>query len=232
MTGLFLALEGTDGAGKSSQLALLTEYYRRSGRKVISLHFPRLSERPYGEMIAAFLRGEYGSIETVHPRLAALLYALDRMRAGPELKAFLDQGNVVIADRYFFSNIAYQCAKISDPEERARTAEWIETLEYMHHRIPRPDLTLFLDAPPTFTRRKLEGERQGADRDYLRGGRDIHESSAGFQDKVRNEFLLLAKTRATEVAVVDCSDPVQGMADKATIHNRVVDVLKYHALAK
>lgn len=232
MRGLFLALEGTDGAGKSSQLALLADYYRRSGRKVVALHFPRLQEKPYGEMIAAFLRGEYGSADAVHPRLAALLYALDRMRAAPELKAFIDQGMVVIADRYIFSNIAYQCAKIDDPAERARTAEWIETLEYMHHRIPRPDLTLFLDAPPAFTRRKLEGDRQGPDRDYLRGGRDIHESSNELQEKVRNEFLHLAKTRATEVAAVDCSDPDQGMADKATIHSRVVDALKYHALAK
>ena len=76
--GLFLVLEGGDGAGKSSQLSLLAEFLQRSGRKVKPQHFPRLDVKPYGEIIAAYLRGEYGKLGQVHPRLAALLYALDR----------------------------------------------------------------------------------------------------------------------------------------------------------
>lgn len=232
MRGLFLALEGIDGAGKSSQLSLLGDYFRRAGRTVRTLHFPRLNEKPYGEMIASFLRGEYGAVDAVHPRLAALLYALDRMKAGPELKAFLDQGGVLVADRYLYSNIAYQCAKVDDPAERGKLADWIETLEYIHHAIPRPDLTLFLDTPLSFALPGLEGRRAGPDRDYLRGGRDIHEASENLQERVRNEFLALARTRSTEVAAVDCGDMAGGMADKATIHSRVLDALRYHALIK
>lgn len=230
MRGMFLVLEGTDGAGKSSQLALLGEFFKKSGKAVETLHFPRLAEKPYGEMIAAFLRGEYGPVEAVHPRLAALLYALDRREAAPALKQRIESGGIVVADRYIFSNIAYQCAKLDDPAERGKLSDWIETLEYVHHGIPRPDLTLFLDAPLSFSLDNLSKAREGADRRYLAGGKDIHESSGDLQKKVRDMFLSLAKDRKTEIAVVDCRDMDGRMADKATIHSRIIDALRYHAL--
>lgn len=230
MRGMFLVLEGTDGAGKSSQLALLGEFFKKSGKTVETPHFPRLAEKPYGEMIAAFLRGEYGPVEAVHPRLAALLYALDRREAAPTLKQRIEGGGIVVADRYIFSNIAYQCAKLDDPAEREKLSDWIETLEYVHHGIPRPDLTLFLDAPLSFSLDNLSKAREGADRRYLAGGKDIHESSGELQEKVRGMFLSLAKDRKTEIAVVDCRDMDGGMADKATIHSRIIDALRYHAL--
>lgn len=230
MRGMLLVLEGIDGAGKSSQLPLLADFFRKSGKAVETVHFPRLAEKPYGEMIAAFLRGEYGSVDAVHPRLAALLYALDRERAAAGLKERLDAGAVVVVDRYIFSNIAYQCAKTDDPAERDRLADWIETLEYVHHGIPRPDLTLFLDVPLAFSLGALSKPREGADRRYLAGGGDIHEASGELQKKVRDAFLRLARDRATELAVVECRGLDGRMADKATIHSRIVDALRYHAL--
>ncbi len=228
--GLFLVLEGGDGSGKSSQRRLLEEFFTKAGRRVEALHFPRLDAKPYGPVIAEFLRGEFGGVEAVHPKLVALLYALDRAQAAAPLKAVLEAGHVVVADRYLFSNIAYQCAKVRDEEERARLADWIETLEYGSHGIPRPDLTLYLDAPPEFSRATLAQAREGADREYLRGGGDIHESSGDLQDRVRAEFLRLAKTRAGEIGLVDCRDENGGMADKKTVHSRVIDALRYYGV--
>ncbi len=148
MKGLFLAIEGGDGSGKSSQIALLEEFFRKCDRTVKAIHFPRVTAKPYGRMIAEFLRGEYGSVENVHPKLAALIYALDRQQAASQLKDAVAAGQVLIADRYIFSNIAYQCAKEPDVIKRIGLAEWIESLEYGYHGIPRPDLTLYLDVPP------------------------------------------------------------------------------------
>lgn len=228
--GLFLVLEGGDGSGKSSQLQLLEEFFRKAGRHVEAIHFPRLDARPYGGLIAEFLRGEFGGVGDVHPKLAALLYALDRAQAAHGLKTLLEAGHVVVCDRYLFSNIAYQCAKLPDSEERDLLADWIEKLEYGAHAIPRPDLTLYLDVPPEFSRATLAAERGGADRDYLAGGCDIHESSELLQDNVRAVFLHLAKTRAGEIGVVDCRDGDGGMADRKTIHSRVIDALRYYGV--
>lgn len=228
MRGLFLVLEGGDGSGKSSQIALLEEFFRKSGLHVRAIHFPRLDVRPYGTMIAEFLRGEYGSVDSVHPKLAALVYALDRAQAADELKSAVAAGEVVICDRYIFSNIAYQCAKVRDPHARDALADWIERLEYGSHAIPRPGLTLYLDVPIEFARANLRAEREGADREYLKGGRDIHEASDSLQMRVREEFVRLAAEHAGEMGVVDCRGDDGRIADKATIHSRILDALRYY----
>ena len=61
----------------------------------------------------------------------------------------------MVLDRYVYSNIGYQCAKLAGEEERRRLSEWILELEYSYYKIPRPDLSLFLDVPFAFTERKL-----------------------------------------------------------------------------
>ncbi len=232
MKGLFLVLEGMDGAGKSSQLTLLTEYFRKAGNQVKSIHFPRLHQKPYGEMIAAYLRGEYGDIATVHPKLSALLFALNRQQSAQEIRDAVASGTVVLLDRYVVSNIAYQRAKIADPAAAEEMGTWLETLEFGFLELPRPDLTLFLDVPLSFSLAKLATDRTGADREYLKGKEDIHESSAAFQERVRKEYLLLVNQHKGEIGRVDCSEPGGAMADKATIHSRIIDALRYYGVLR
>lgn len=227
MKGLFLVLEGGDGSGKSSQLELLEEFFKKGGQHVHTIHFPRLNVKPYGEIIAEYLRGELGKLDTVHPKLAALLYALDRQQAAAGLREIIDGGITILADRYLLSNIAYQCARTPNAEERRKLEDWIEIFEYGVNDIPRPDLTLYLDVPMDFAAANLAQARVGADRDYLKGGRDIHEENLSFQERVRDEFLRLAKARSGELGVVDCRGPGGGIADRQTIHSRIIDSLRY-----
>lgn len=230
MGGTFLTLEGIDGAGKSLQLRMLAEFFQRNAGKTWTVHFPRTAVKPYGDMVAAYLRGEYGELDSVHPKLAALLYALDRREAAGEIRAQLASGTTVIADRYVHSNIAYQCVRIADETARKTMTRWIEELEYLHHNLPRPDLSLFLDAPLSFALKNLEGGRASADREYLRGAKDIHETREGYQEKVRRAFLDFAHDRPTELAVVDCRDRNGSMAQPAVIHSRIVDALRYYGV--
>lgn len=231
MKGLFLVLEGGDGVGKSSQLQLLADVFKKNGHKAHAIHFPRLEAKPYGEIITDFLRGDFGPLEAVHPKLVALLYALDRQQAAVPIRELIDGGAVILADRYIFSNIAYQCAKISDPEQSQHLADWIEQLEYGFNAIPRPDLTLYLDVPLEFARKNLIQDREGKDRDYLEGGKDIHENSQELQKRVREQFLALAKARTGEIGIVNCYQPSGQMADKQTVHSRIMDALKYYGLS-
>jgi thymidylate kinase len=228
MNGLFLALEGMDGAGKSSQISLLAEYFHKIGKHVKTIHFPRLNQKPYGEMIAAYLRGEYGGMATVHPKLSALLFALNRQQSADEIRESVANGRVVLADRYVLSNVAYQRAKIADIHAADEMAHWLESLEFGFLNVPRPDLTLFLDVPPEFSLSRLTADRKGEDREYLQGKEDIHEADALFQRRVRDEYLSLAKQNPGTMGRVDCGDAGGGMADKATIHSRVIDMLRYY----
>ncbi len=222
---MFIVLEGLDGAGKSTQMRRLRALLESSGRRVEYLHFPRYDAPFYGELISRFLRGEFGTADAVDPYLAALLFAGDRADAAPQLRRWLDEGRTVLLDRYVWSNVAYQCAKLrGTDEERHRLAQWILDLEYGHHGVPRPDVSLFLDVPLSFVAERLAGERAGDDRAYLQGAQDIHESSLALQQRVRALYLEASHTEGGPLCV-SCGDGAGGMADADTVFDRIRRIL-------
>ena len=221
---MFIVLEGLDGAGKSTQIAKLKAMFLQRGIESEYLHFPRFDAPVYGDLIARFLRGDLGSVEQVNPYLVALLYAGDRADCATTIRRWLDSGKVVIVDRYVYSNIGYQCAKIADGAERQRLREWILHTEFEEFKIPRPDLSLFLDVPFSFTERKLSEQREGDDRSYLQGGKDIHEASLDLQRRVRGVYLESADV-GHDLKVVNCSADDGSMATPELIFERIMEHL-------
>jgi len=217
-------IEGLDGAGKSTQIGLLRDYLSHRRFNCEYLHFPRTDAPWFGELVARFLRGEFGSLNEVDPYLVAMLYAGDRKEASGIISGWMKEGKIVILDRYTYSNIAYQCAKTSSAAEMEKLRNWILELEFSHFSIPRPDLNIFLDVPFIFTQNKLTAEREGADRSYLNGRNDIHESSLGFQKKVREVYLRVAESDE-KLAVVNCSSPEGGMLPPMEIFDRIIKVI-------
>jgi dTMP kinase len=141
---MFIVLEGLDGAGKSTQLRLLQDFWAKNNIQSEMLHFPRFEAPVFGELIAKFLRGDLGDIQTVDPYIVGLLFAGDRNNAASIIRNWLKENKYVLLDRYVYSNIAYQCAKLP-PAERQTLRQWILQMEYEYFGIPRPDLTRFLD---------------------------------------------------------------------------------------
>jgi len=223
-------IEGVDGAGKSTQIKLLKDYLNQKGYSCEYLHFPRTDEPFFGELIARFLRGEFGSLNEVNPYLVAMLYAGDRKDSASLLKRWIKEGKIVLLDRYTYSNIAYQCAKLDSEEEQDKLMKWILSLEFTHFAIPRPDLNIFLDVPLTFTEQKLKGIRTGDDRSYLNGTRDIHEESLDFQRKVREIYLKVSLTDK-RLEVIDCS--INGkMLAPLKIFNKIKVLLESRNMVK
>jgi dTMP kinase len=218
---MLIVLEGLDGAGKTTQVNLLQKYFESENMKSAFLHFPRFDAPVYGDLIASFLRGEFGDVNTVNPRLVALLYAGDRDNAASILNAWFAEGKVVILDRYVYSNIAFQCAKIRDGAKREQLREWIFNLEYDFFGIPRPDISIFLDVPFDFTLEKLKSQREGAERDYLKGKEDIHESDFDLQKRVRDVYL--EQTNIDKQFVpVNCVDENSRMKTPQIIHEEII----------
>jgi dTMP kinase len=216
-----IVLEGLDGAGKSTQLRLLRDHAINRGHVTEFLHFPRTDTPLYGETIARFLRGDFGRPDQVDPYTVALLFAGDRAVAAPTIREWLAGGRWVFLDRYIYSNIAFQGAKIDDPVERKRLKDWILDLELGIYKIPRPDISLFLDVPFRFTEAKLSARREGADRGYLDGAEDIHETSLDLQRRVREVYLDATRTDPA-LRVVDCSGSDGSMLPPQKIFEKIL----------
>jgi dTMP kinase len=217
---MLIVLEGLDGAGKSTQITLLQNYFREKNRGVHYLHFPRFDTPVYGDLIARFLRGELGSREEVNPFLVALLFAGDRREASGIIKEWLSGGEFVILDRYVYSNIAFQCAKVKDPVKAQQLRNWILDTEYRVFGIPEPDINLFLDVPVEFVESKLSQHRTGDDREYLRGMKDIHEESINYQAKVREIYLQECRADS-KFYRIECAREDGVMLSPGIIHNEI-----------
>ena len=102
--GRFIVFEGIDGAGKTTQTKLLLNYLKKMKRKAVFIHFPQYQTKS-GGLIENYLQGQYGKIGSYQ---ASIFYAADRFDGGFQIKQWLKEGYIVIADRYVASNIGHQ----------------------------------------------------------------------------------------------------------------------------
>ena len=128
--------------------------------------------------------------DEVNPYLTSILYAGDRWEAKNQMYKWLDEGNIIISNRYVCSNMAHQGAKISDAREREKFFEWIEELEHNVYAVPRADLTIYLHVPIEISQQLIktrEKESEG-----LKSEADLHEEDAGYLKRVQEAYVDLA----------------------------------------
>jgi len=225
----FIVIEGLDGAGKSTQLNMLRKLLDSRNIPFEYLHFPRVDEGVFGNLVSMFLRGDLGANNQVNPYLVALIYAGDRNDAKTIVNQWIGDGKLVIIDRYIYSNIAFQGAKIADEAKKLELRQWIKNLEYSYYAIPQPDLTLFLDVPFSFTTKSLTAHREGDDRRYLQGKQDIHEADLSFQEQVRREYLSLSETEE-KFELVKCYDSDNQMLTPDEVFGRILAQLEKYSI--
>lgn len=161
MEGKIIVIEGTDCSGKETQTRLLVDKLTKEGLKVKRLSFP-MYDTPTGEIIGACLLGKPqmckellknnhsffpeggGNIDVL---AACDLYAADRRYNLPKILKYLNDGYIVIIDRYVTSNMAHRGGLIADKEERLKIYKKIDLKEYVINELPRPDKTILLYLP-------------------------------------------------------------------------------------
>ncbi len=186
-----IAIEGIDGAGKGTQAGRLVASLRDLGLRVDSLQFPRYSATNFGSAIGDFLNGKFGSLNEVHPQLAAVLYAGDRFESRALLLKMMDENDVVVLDRFVGSNLAHQSAKL-DGAARTALVEWIEKIEFGVFELPRPKLTILIDMSSQMSRELVSRK---AAREYTDQEADLQESDLPYLERVRRCYLALAHSR-------------------------------------
>ena len=145
--GAFIVIEGSDGSGKATQLNLIKQKLEAAGHRVAVFDFPRY-DQPSSYFVKRYLEGAYGRANDIGPYTSSLFYALDRFEAAPHIRRALEDGNIVISNRFTGSNMAHQGTKIANAEQRRGFFIWLDNLEFEMLRIPRPDISFVLRVPP------------------------------------------------------------------------------------
>jgi dTMP kinase len=202
-SGKLIAVEGIDGSGKRTQVDLLTLTLKSRGHSVYSTGFPQYDSW-FGKMVGQFLNGDFGSLENVDPHFSALLYAGDRFESKFKLEAALDNGQIVLVDRYIGSNLAHQTARVP-PAKRSEFLAWIEHLEYNVYGLPRESLILYLRVPPQEAQRLITLK---AARSYTSAQKDLQEASFRHLQDAAEMYDSLS--RSVPWATIQCFDAMQG----------------------
>lgn len=200
MRGKLIVIEGTDCSGKETQSKLLVEKLKKEGYNVFHFGFPQYNS-PTGRIVGGpYLGKSYicdGWFEegaaNVDSLVACCYYAADRRYNVGIINEHLDDGDIVVLDRYVESNMAHQGGKITNKDERLKIWKKLETLEFDILELPRPDAVMFLYMPYEFATILKKARKDGADQ---------HESS---QEHLQNaEQAYLELTKLYDFIKIDC----------------------------
>lgn len=200
--GRLIAFEGIDGSGKRTQMDLLHNLLA-GGHSVYSTGFPQY-DSSFGKMVGQFLNGDFGSLDSVDPHFTALLYAGDRFEAKPKLQAALNNGQIVLVDRYIGSNLAHQTARVP-PDKQAEFRRWIDHLEYGIYGLPREDRIIYLRVPPREAQALVTKKSERA---YTSAKQDILEASLRHLELAAGIYDVLA--RESPWVTIECFDAALG----------------------
>src|SRR3989339_1093434 len=190
--GKFIAIDGTDGSGKEAQVNLLVERLQRDGYNVAKADFPRYTHWS-SEFVKKYLHDEFGKATDVPAKTASIFYAVDRYAASFDIRRLLEEGNLVIANRYTAANKGHQLGKIKEEAGRREFLAWLNDLEYRIFDIPIPDLTLFLHMDAAI------GQRLAAERDSREGKKlDSHQRDINHLRKAEEAYLFCLENDTVE----------------------------------
>lgn len=229
LAGKIIVIEGTDGSGKQTQAKLLKESLETMGYDVYSISFPNY-ESSSSALVKMYLNGEIkDAANEVSAEAASIFYAADRyITYKKEMEKVYKEGKkVILLDRYVGSNIIHQGSKkIKEMENLSKEEKeeslqqfmtWLSKLEYDTLKIPKPDITFFLNVPIDYTiklREKRVNKITGGDK------QDIHEADTNYLKTAYAAGIMASKLLGWKVIPCVENDQMRSIED---IHN---DILK------
>lgn len=187
MKGTFITFEGCEGAGKSTQIRLLSQYLAEQGKECV------VTREPGGSAISEAIRAVIldGKNTAMTDECEALLYAAARAQhLSDTVLPALEVGKTVLCDRYLFSSFAYQ------GYGRGLDMGFLRAVNSFALQGHMPDITLFLDIPP----RSAFERKHGADQNDR-----IEQAGEAFHARVYQGYLRLAEEYPGQIVRVDCS---------------------------
>jgi dTMP kinase len=201
--GLFIVLDGNDGSGKATQASLLAEYFAGKDIPSEKMDFPAYERNFFGKLVGECLAGKHGDFLHMDPKVASCLYALDRQESAPRMRAALDDGRIIIADRFSSSNQIHQGGKIADVEERKFFLRWLEEMEHEVLGVPRPNAIIYLRVPVETSLALLSEKRKAKIEGLEDGQKDTVEEDRNYLERSYETANWLASHKPNWY-IVDC----------------------------
>lgn len=191
MRGKLIVVEGTDCSGKETQVKMLVEKYKKKNIKIYNFSFPNY-DCPTGKIVGGPYLGKKQICEGWFPEgaanvdalVASAYYAADRRYNMKEIEDHLNNGDIVLLDRYVESNMAHQGGKLNTKEERVKMYEKLDELEFGIMELPRPDAVIFLYMPYEYAAILKKSRSESADQ---------HESNKDHLKKAEDAYLELTE---------------------------------------
>ncbi len=222
--GRFIVIDGLDGSGKTTQLKLLVDYFKQKKIKVETVDFPQYYKTFFGQTVAKYLKGEFGSLKETNPYLASLTYAGDRWQAKEKMEKALNQGKILLANRYTSSSLAFMAGKFKSKKDQDKIINWIRKLEQEVYGCPWEDKLIYLSVPADLGQRLVLGKGK---RKYIgnKSKLDLHEENLSYLQRVERVYLRLVK-RYNHWIKIDCLDKKGNLKTKQEIHKEVIKKIK------
>lgn len=201
--GICISIEGLDASGKCSNVELLTDVLEKMGFDVVVYHFPEY-ESTVGKVIARYLQGDFGNINQVPKELVCTAYAADRAKHAEDINMYLENGAIVLCDRYTYSNM-FSVAKLPK-EQWDEFLGWVEDLEFNCLGVVKPDYNIYLHVDPEISIKRIE---ERGKRDYQEGKEDIHEANKDLLRNASEAYLYFADKKDNWIVIDEMENKEQ-----------------------
>lgn len=220
MQGKMIVIEGLDGSGKSTQVALLKEKLEKENLNVYRIKLPNYDD-PSSTLVQMYLDGQFGEkANDVNAYAASTFFSVDRYASFKKHWQKEYHGGLILADRYTTSNAVHQMTKLPKAEWN-EYLDWLFDFEYRLLGIPKPDCVIFLDMPVDISQR-LMTDRYGGDENK----KDVHERDVEYLKKCYDSAMYAARRCGWETVKCFDGDSVRSIEDIGSdVFDKVMKIL-------
>ena len=221
MNGKIIVITGTDGSGKETQAKKLYEALKNEGKNVKMQSFPCYESKATGP-VKMYLGGELSeTANEIDAYQASTLFAVDHFCTMKKYEKFLEEGGVLLLDRYMESNIIHQASKIEDKAEQEKYISWLLDFEFNALKIPPANHIIFLDMPPKYSimlARSRSSLKNGAEK-------DIHERDNTHLENAYKNGIYFAKKMGWDIVECVENDKILTIEE---IHKKILNIVMKH----
>lgn len=224
MEGKLIVIDGVDSSGKQTQVEMLYNKLKAEGLKVKRISFPNY-ESNSSALVKMYLAGDLGTNpDELDPYAISTFYAADRYISYiTDWKKDLDDGYIIIADRYVSSNMIHQAAKIKDINAKKIFLDWLDSFEYGVYKLPRPDIVIFLNMPVEQAVKLMADRKNKITGDEKK---DIHERDVAYLQESYNNAMFIANEYSWNIVNCVNNSAVRKIEDIASeIYSDVKNLL-------